>query len=216
MTFKREDVYTVTEIVKNMAKRHETEGEGYSFKDAPSLNKIAKMAATRFKDNDAPDQRALADGIAIYSFLGGAYECMHRYQPAAEYMEQACRMIGRVKEEFKEIPDNAAVIFERTVTLRNTYVEDDCKDVMEIAGKVFGDTGFLKKAFERKPRVVRDPVEMSKEYLAVIDEVEEKAFKQMKGTESRRDMQMKIAAMLAEKGVKWNFPVLAENDKASA
>ena len=96
---------------------------------------------------------------------------------------------------------------------RNHFIDDDC---LEIYQKV-KDSGLLEnevleKVYQdrmsRRRNLKADPIEMSEEYLAVIDEVEEKIKKNRKhfGMGSCYEYWNLKEEYLLEKGIRWKSP----------
>lgn len=147
----------------------------------------------------------------IFLFVGNNYYRMGRPSLAACYYEEALNIII---ENHKNIGDLASFLSE-IITLRNYYEDDDCDDLLS---KIV-ESNLLSKekideikesAFKHRRSLKHDPIEMSEEYLAVIDEVEEKVDKNRThfGMGSCHEIWNLKYRFLLEKGINWKSPAV--------
>ena len=106
--------------------------------------------------------------------------------------------------------DSSGMIY-NALKARNYYVDDDCEDIRELA-LVFISKEIVDDVFDtvmnRRRNLKHDPVEMTEEYLAVIDEVDEKieTNREYHGFGSCHHVWSLKADYLAEKGIRWRSP----------
>lgn len=145
-----------------------------TYKDSPYLAEMAAIAAQK-RDTDAA---ARGDLIAVYTYLTDCYDRMGREGMSVKWypalLSAHVRQVadGGVEEEEDELDD----CFYRAVKARNTYAPDDCADLAALVRGTIPEEriSLLLSAAQNACRqsIRQDPVEMTDEYLAVIDEVE--------------------------------------------
>lgn len=89
---------------------------------------------------------------------------------------------------------------------RNRYGRDECADLREIAAGLLPldkQIQIEKNVFENYPMLVRDRVELSEEYLAVIDEVERLLEKECGENAHPLETAQAKARLLSERGILW-------------
>ena len=123
--------------------------------------------------------------------------------------ELAAAFLTMYKEEIR---DSSGMIY-NALKARNYYVDDDCGDIRKQAllfiSKELVDDVF-DTVMKRRRNLRHDPVEMTEEYLAVIDEVGEKIERkrEYRGFGSCHHLWSLKTDYLAEKGVAWKSPVV--------
>ena len=165
-------------------------------------------------ENQTEDLNDLEFSYRAYNFIGEIYLRMLRFSLAAENFEKALKVgvIYFSKSEGKAL-EGFNTTFSNVLRFRNFYVDDDCEDVIALVK----DTGIMEEeVFEKtKNRIMshrrtlkHDPVEMTKEYLDVIDEVEELIDK----NETMNGFCLETWALkgeyLMERGIYWRSPAL--------
>ena len=147
----------------------------------------------------------------IFLFAGDNYYRMGRPFLAVKYYEKALDVIIA---NHKNIGDLDGLLG-RILRLRNYYVDDDCADVIN----KISESNLLSQdkideiksnAFRHRRSLKHDPIEMSEEYLAVIDEVEEKVDKNRThfGMGSCYETWNLKSQFLMEKGIYWKSPAV--------
>ena len=106
--------------------------------------------------------------------------------------------------------DSSGLVY-NALKARNYYVDDDCDDIRKTA-LVFLEKSVADDVFttvmSRRRNLKHDPVEMTDEYLKVIDAVEEKieANRQTHGFGSCHEIWDLKRKYLAQHGIKWSSP----------
>lgn len=173
------------------------EMEGYRF--SPYIKQLIELL-----ENSKPSK----ERVDNYLLIGDAYKKMGRFSLAASYHEKALDDIIVLK-----VSKGLDELFYSVLRERNFYVDDDCKDVLDqVKESGLLDERLLKETYENvmnnRRSLRHDPVEMSEEYLAVIDEVEEKIAKNrtFKGMGSCHEIWSLKWQYLLEKGINWKSP----------
>lgn len=143
-----------------------------------------------------------------YLLIAEAYKKMGRSSLAASAYEKALDIALKLK-----IDDRLRDIFFEILRSRNHFIDDDCVDIYQkVKDSRLLDNEVLEKVYQdrmsRRRNLKADPIEMSEEYLAVIDEVEEKIKKNRKhfGMGSCYEYWNLKEEYLLEKGIKWKSP----------
>ena len=182
------------------------------YKASPLLKEMVKL----LEDNLEDDKDILDYVYTMYGFVATTYTRMQRASLAAIYNMKALEVALKAYYKY-----DGYVMYSVDNTLyfllknRNYYVDDDCLDVMnKVRGAGLIDANTIENTYERvmarRRSIKNDPVEMSEEYLTVIDEVEEKIDKNrtLKGMGSIHEVWALKAEYLAEKGIFWKSPAL--------
>lgn len=86
-------------------------------------------------------------------------------------------------EERDEILDELESLISSYAKMRNQFegVTDDCEDIIELTSPLLGEDEVRELIEKGKGQVTltRDPVEMSEDYLAVIDDIEQLTDKEL-------------------------------------
>jgi len=182
-----------------------------TFRDTPLLKQFAALIENGLDE----EKESLLLAFNGYLFLSEQYTSLGRFSISADYLFRALltavNLWDKRSIKQKEISD---VIY-RLLRDRNFYIDDDCNDVLEVLNKTsLLDKDSIDKMFKermnRRRNLKNDPVEMSKEYLDVIDEVEEEIEKNRKcyGMGSCHEYWALKERFLIEKGIKWKSPAI--------
>ena len=143
-----------------------------------------------------------------YLIIAEAYKKMGHPSLAASAYEKALDIALKLK-----IDDRLRDIFFEILRSRNHFIDDDCVEIYKkVKDSGLLDSEVLEKVYQdrmsRRRNLKADPIEMSEEYLAVIDEVEEKIKKNRKhfGMGSCYEYWNLKEEYLLEKGIKWKSP----------
>ena len=146
-------------------------------------------------------------------YLAEAYDRLGRFAVSVRYYKRAIELAATLYTMYgEEMQDSSGMIY-NALKARNYYVDDDCEDIREQA-LVFISTDIVDDVFDtvmkRRRNLKHDPVEMTEEYLAVIDEVDEKIEKnrEYRGFGSCHHVWSLKTDYLAEKGIEWKSPVV--------
>lgn len=196
------ELYTIIESNK----KHEHAAPTY--KDSPYLKEMAEIVF-RQRDNDT---ETLEEAIAALWYLTESYDKMCRagmsvkfYTPQLEDHVRLMKLREYSDEDIKRLES----CFYLAVKARNYYESDDCADLEAIVSDSLPKDKIrelIRAAQEsRRGFIKNDPVEKTEEYLAVIDEVEERIDK-----EKTMDFCMEYwslkAKFLLERGIIWHSP----------
>lgn len=189
-------------IDKSIAKR-----EYISYQEVPYLKEIIAL----LECNKDTSKEALEQVYLSYLYVGEMYERLGRFALSPIYLERALQVAVQIKDlhnaTFKGVQDTCYKLLRD----RNFYIDDDCDDIKPLMLKVLSPEvveSLYKERLTNRRSLKHDPVEMSKEYLDVIDEVEEKIEKNrtMYGMGSCHEVWMLKSQYLMEKGIKWKSP----------
>ncbi len=203
----------IEKLINNINSRKEHEYAAATYRDIKDLKEIDELINRNIDDEEA----SLLYAYENYMFLATEYKTLTRMSIVADYLKKALEVMIKVYEIYKieEIKEDASSLLSDLLRFRNFFVDDDCLDIKELVK----GSGLLKdekidEIFEKRMKSRRtlknDPVEMSPEYLAVIDEVEEKIDKNRKyhGMGSCFETWSLKQEYLAEKGITWTPPNL--------
>jgi hypothetical protein len=201
------DEKKVVELAERINKRKEgKDSYAATYLDTPDLKELARIA----DENNSNDEASLSLLCDIYTFLSEQYESMGRFSVAGAYRAKAL-LNAKALRENKVNPTKLNDWLRALLRDRNFYVDDDCEDVRELVKGLIAD-GVIEKLFKdrmsNRRSLTHDPVEMSEEYLKVIDEVEELVEKNrtMKGMGSCFEIWDLKEKFLLERGIEWKSP----------
>ena len=189
-------------IDKSIAKR-----EYISYREVPYLKEIIAL----LECNKDTSKESLEFVYLSYLYVGEMYERLERLALSPIYLERALQVAVQIKELFGTSLKGIQDLCYKLLRDRNFYIDDDCEDLKPMMEKVLSHA-VVESLFKERMTVRRslkhDPVEMTKEYLDVIDEVEEKIEKNrtLYGMGSCHEVWMLKSEYLMEKGIKWKSP----------
>ena len=179
----------------------------------PYLKETEEIVEAQLASESPYDKVTLLDGATIMRYLAEAYDRLGRFAVSVRYYNRAIELAAKLYTMYgEEIKDSSTMIY-NALKARNYYVDDDCEDIREQA-LVFISTDIVDDVFDtvmnRRRNLKHDPVEMTEEYLAVIDEVDEKIEKnrEYRGFGSCHHVWSLKTDYLAEKGIEWKSPVV--------
>ena len=186
-----------------------------SYKASPLLKELIQLNENLLASEIQDNKEALKRIFKYFLFIGDTYKRMVRCSLAAKNHERALDVAIRLHSEHKEKSFDIQKLFNDILKERNFYVDDDCLDVFEkVKNAQLIDQESMEKIYKQamghRRTFKNDPIEMSEEYLAVIDEVEEKIDKNrtMDGMGSCHEIWGLKSEYLAEKGIYWRSPHL--------
>ena len=209
MGYSKDNVSRITALVSEIQGRKEHERAAATYRDVPALKEIEGIVMdnlARYSDKDT-----LTDSIAALRFLAEAYRGMGRMALCATFYGEILELATVLKGTYKVKTEDISDIFYSALRARNYYVDDDCDDLVKNAVTLMPEEAVYSMLEERRARrrtLRSDPVEMTDEYLRVIDEVEEKidATRKTFGHGSCYEVWMLKREYLAERGIKWSSP----------
>ena len=191
-------------IIKRIEKLR-SEDEVLTFKVARLLKELVALLEQQKEDN----QEIIKFLYQTYNYVGDMFANIGRFALSAKYHQEALELARRLENT----PENIVSVFSKLLRDRNYYVDDDCEDVKELVKGMISEQVIEKELTERKNHrrsLKHDPVEMSKEYLDVIDEVEEKISKNRTifGMGACHEIWHLKYVYLAERGIQWRSPAV--------
>ena len=179
----------------------------------PYLKETEEIVEAQLASESPYDKVTLLDSATIMRYLAEAYDRLGRFAVSVRYYKRAIELAAKLYTMYgEEMQDSSGMIY-NALKARNYYVDDDCEDIRELAltfiSKELVDDVFS-TVMNRRRNLKHDPVEMTEEYLAVIDEVDEKIEKNREyhGFGSCHHVWSLKTDYLAEKGIVWKSPVV--------
>ena len=184
-----------------------------TYQAVPHLLETEEIVEAQLALESPYDKVTLLDSATIMRYLAEAYDRLGRFAVSVRYYNRAIELAAALYTMYgEEMQDSSGMIY-NALKARNYYVDDDCEDIREQA-LVFLPKDIVDDVFDtvmkRRRNLKHDPVEMTKEYLAVIDEVDEKIEKnrEYRGFGSCHHVWSLKTDYLAEKGIEWKSPVV--------
>ncbi|MBQ9115727.1 MAG: hypothetical protein IJY04_01765 [Clostridia bacterium] len=205
----KERLSELLEILENAKK--EKRGE-LTYAEVGLLKEIEGMVNARIENGYEPDRDLLVDSISILRYVAYSYDMMGRQAVSSVCYKRAIQLMASLYRSFEERVDYDTELLAATLKARNCYIDDSCDDIGVLCTS-FMEKDEIDETFcnHRASRRIfrRDPVEMTPEYLAVIDEVEERIEKNRRthGFGSCHETWSLKQEYLAEKGIAWRSPV---------
>lgn len=199
MKIQENETARIMELFHQIRQRQEREVEHTNYKDVPALREMAGLIRPYIAKMDEADADTLVDLVAVCRFLGESYQEMLRGAYAAEFFTAAFLATAKTGNGDEDLLRSA-------VKTRNWYIDDACEDLKQAACRVMDVVKAETIIAESCKRTLkRDPVEMTPEYLAVIDEVEQKVEENMTthGRGSCHERWALTREYLEEKGIAW-------------
>ena len=204
MPYLQDDISRIIELVKEIEGRKEHKNAAPTYKDVPALRELDAIVDKYL--SEPVDRDTLEDSIMTVRYLGNAYESMWRVAYAVKFYTRLIELEAELCRRFGETDRDFADDYYTTLRARNYYGSDDCADLTVLAREVLPEEkcrGIEKEIFDDFHPLKHDPVELTEEYLAVIDEVE----RRMDTDEVRKMHPFAVndlfGKLLSEYGVKW-------------
>ena len=203
---------SVVKQVKELRKQVEAciiDDEFKGYKASPFLKLIIGILdANIYEDEDS-----LVFLYENYLYVVYKYKRMGRFSLSAKYEEKALDIaLTLYCGHNKKMKDVDTLLYDILVD-RNYYKDDDCYDVLDKVREThLIDPNTIEtinnRVMMRRRSLNHGPVEMGEEYLAVIDEVEEKIDKNrtLWGMGSCHEVWNLKFQYLLEKGISWKSP----------
>ncbi|MBE6639540.1 MAG: hypothetical protein E7616_08875 [Ruminococcaceae bacterium] len=178
MAYSKETEKQLTELLGEIEGRKEHEYAAATYKDIPALKEIVRLVEEQLAGDS--DKSTYVDSIAVLGYVADRYDSLGRFAVSSKFYNQILTLALRLKQQYGTDTDGIDGYLYAALQARNFYVDDDCDDLMGIAVELMNADDVWRIINERKERrrsLKHDPVEMRDEYLAVIDEIEEKVEK---------------------------------------
>ena len=213
MPFSSKRAERLKELFELIEKNGDYNAYELTYQAVPHLLETEEIVEAQLASESPYDKVTLLDSATIMRYLAEAYDRLGRFAVSVSYYKRAIELAAKLYATYgEEIKDSSGMIY-NALKARNYYVDDDCEDIRKQA-LVFLSEDIVDDVFDtvmnRRRNLKHDPVEMTKEYLAVIDEVDEKIEKnrEYRGFGSCHHVWSLKTDYLAEKGITWNSPVV--------
>ena len=182
-----------------------------TYQSVPYLKETDEIVNAQLASEEPYDKVTLLDSATIMRYLAEAYDRLGRFAVSVRYYKRSIELAVMLYTMYgEEMQDSSGMIY-NALKARNYYVDDDSEDIREQA-LIFIPKDIVDDVFDtvmkRRRNLKHDPVEMTEEYLAVIDEVDEKIEKnrEYRGFGSCHHVWSLKTDYLAEKGITWRSP----------
>ena len=213
MPFTNERAERLKELFDLIEKNGDYNAYELTYQAVPYLKETDEIVEAQLALENPYDKVTLLDSATIMRYLAEAYDRLGRFAVSVRYYKRAIELAATLYTMYgEEMQDSNGMIY-NALKARNYYVDDDCEDIREQA-LVFIPKDIVDDVFDtvmnRRRNLKHDPVEMTEEYLAVIDEVDEKIEKnrEYRGFGSCHHVWSLKTDYLAEKGIEWKSPVV--------
>ena len=213
MPFTKERAERLKELFELIEQNGDCAAHELTYHAVPYLKETDDLVKDQLASEEPHDKVTLLDSATIMRYLAEAYDRLGRFAVSVRYYNRAIELAATLYTMYgEEMQDSSGMIY-NALKARNYYVDDDCEDIREQA-LVFISTDIVDDVFDtvmkRRRNLKHDPVEMTEEYLAVIDEVDEKIEKNrtQHGFGSCHHVWSLKTDYLAEKGIEWKSPVV--------
>ena len=213
MPFCNERAERLKELFELIERNGDYNAYELTYQAVPYLKETEEIVKTQLASEAPYDRVTLLDSATIMRYLAEAYDRLGRFAVSVHYYKEAIELAAKLFTMYgEEIKDSSGMVY-NALKARNYYVDDDCADLRETS-LVFLSKELVDDVFDtvmsRRRNLKHDPVEMTEEYLAVIDEVDEKIEKnrQLRGFGSCHHVWKLKTEYLAEKGIVWHSPVV--------
>ena len=205
---KNEIVKEIEKLIKNV-KACVVDDELKGYKASPLLKKMNELLTANIDD----EEETLSFIYDAYIFIGQCYRRMGRFSVSAIVEEKGLDIALKLYCNHGKKAKDVDTLLYNILKDRNYYVDDNCYDVLnKVRRTPLIEPEIIKKIDDsvmmRRRSLKHDPVEMSEEYLAVIDEVEEKIDQNrtLYGMGSCHEIWALKYEYLLEKGIDWKSP----------
>ena len=213
MPFTEKRAERLKELFELIEKNGDYNAYELTYLAVPYLKETEEIVEAQLASESPYDKVTLLDSATIMRYLAEAYDRLGRFAVSVRYYNRAIELAAKLYTMYgEEMQDSSGMIY-NALKARNYYVDDDCEDIRELA-LVFISKELVDDVFDtvmnRRRNLKHDPVEMTEEYLAVIDEVDEKIEKNREyhGFGSCHHVWSLKTDYLAEKGIVWKSPVV--------
>ena len=211
MPFTEERAERLKELFELIEQNGDCTAHELTYLAVPYLKETEEIVNAQLASEEPYDKVTLLDSATIMRYLAEAYDRLGRFAVSVRYYKRAIELAATLYTIYgEEMQDSSGMIY-NALKARNYYVDDDSEDIREQA-LIFIPKDIVDDVFDtvmkRRRNLKHDPVEMTEEYLAVIDEVDEKIEKnrEYRGFGSCHHVWALKTDYLAEKGIKWRSP----------
>lgn len=206
MAFSQEEHDRIIGLIKSIENRRPHTYAALTYRDGEELAEMSAIIAA----HDECDAVTLAECANYLRRTAEYYRLMNRSGIADGIYLRLLRvhkLMSIVDPGYYKIKNNSRARYSdvrSALKLRCSYCDEECEDIYEIVQIFLEQEEFDKLLAEviGERLLKMDPVELSEEYLAVIDEVEKKA-EEMKKTDLFAEQWRIKQELLAGYGIKW-------------
>lgn len=208
--YTKQQLDRIMELYKQIESKKSNKYSVPTYKDNPALKEISQILLS----DESNDKDAISDKITGLFYICKCYDEMCRAGMSSKYYKILLESFEKLYNLLDDDDDYECFKrFEEAVqkayNARNQYENDFCEDLFEIVDRMYpGEEAekIFKSAKKTGMRVIKnDPIELSDEYLEVIDEVEELINKNRISDDYHEYWNLK-AEYLLERGVEWYSP----------
>ena len=209
MAYSKETEKRLTELLGEIESHKEHEYAAATYKDVPALKEIVQLVERQLAGDS--DESTLVDSIAVLGYVADRYDSLGRFAVSSKFYNQILSLALSLKQQYGTDTDSIDGYLYAALQARNFYIDDDCDDLAVVATELMNADDAERIINERKERrrsLKHDPVEMRDEYLAVIDEIEEKIEKSRTtyGHGSCFEVWSLKKSYLLESDIEWHTP----------
>ena len=201
MPYLHAELDRIMELYERIEGRKQHENAAPTWRDADDLKELSTLS-----EKHQGDEEALEDTAVVLSYLAECYDRMVRPGKSAEYYDRLISCLVRIGETDA---DNLEDALYRAAKARNFFEPDACEDYIALASPRLPEEKvreIISSAAEsRRTSIKYDPVEKTKEYLAVIDEVE-REIDEAKTTDLPQEYWNLKSYYLSQRGIDWRSP----------
>ncbi len=208
--YTQQELDRIVQLFNGIEENKEHEYAAPTYKDSPALEQMAEIILSRTEDT----AQILPEKITVLTYLGRCYDQMCRAGMSVKYYKillECYAKLSKLQKLSKDEKKHFEEAFYDAVKARNWYVFDNCADLKGIVCDVIADEKvealFQSAVDSRKGLPKYDPVELTEEYLAVIDAVEERIEKNKKVNVCFEYWNLKTD-YLEERGIRWSSPAV--------
>ncbi len=210
MPYSEYQILRMNDLCEIVEKNKEHEHAAPTYRDHIYLLKLEELLDTA----SDTEPETLEYKVAGHGYLGECYYSMCRPTIAAEHYKKAAAALAataaqrELTKEENEMLDHSVYC---AVKSRNYYVSDECEDIVLLVDGAMDRKRAEKLRSEaqewRGGLPKNDPIEMTPEYLDVIDEIEAKIDQNKKMDWCIEYWNLK-GDYLSERGIFWRSPVI--------
>ena len=210
MPYTEQSLKQLAKSVQKIESRKEHQYAAPTYKDTAELSKIAETVESWLETEKSWDKNTLDNSIFFVRYLANAYGKMWRCALSVKYYNMLIKLLSTKAEMYSETDEESFDDYYSAVRARNYYSYDSCDDLSEFADKFLPNDVKSKienEVLSRKSGLRHDPTELSDEYLAVIDEVEQRIDEANTGDMHNFERIKLKSQLLKEYGIDWKSEI---------
>lgn len=196
----------ILNIINRIEERNKN-SNSLSYLDSPDI----KLLISSIKKDDDADLDSLLFKYHVTCYIANCYVYLSRFILSAKFYLDAIFIALEIADKYQVKVGNIDNVISHCIRDRNRYKDDDCDDLKVVVNTLISEEAFnemINRIKEKRRSVKLDIVETSKQYLAVIDEIEEQLsleFPEMNRYQLPQYWTLK-KKLLLEKGIDWSSP----------